>query len=221
MLERAGVYDISPRIAETTAVFPGDHPFSRKIALDIGHGDHLGLSSIHTTLHVGAHADAPSHYSAGGASIDRRSLSHYLGACEVIAVKGLSRGERIRPHHVGSRHFETPRVLFKTGSFPDPDRWNGDFNSLSPELVDWLHSEGVRLIGIDTPSVDPAESKALESHQAIASHDMAVLEGLVLSAVPEGRYVLIALPLPLKGADASPVRAVLLDQKASESVWKS
>lgn len=221
MLERAGVYDISPRISEATAVFPGDHAFARKVSLDMNHGDHLGLSSIHTTLHVGAHADAPSHYRSDGLSIDRRSLSYYLGACEVIAVRGLGPGERIRPHHVGSRRFETQRVLFKTGSFPDSDRWQGDFNSFSPELVDWLHSQGVRLIGIDTPSVDPAESKALESHQTVARHDMAVLEGLVLSAVPEGRYVLVALPLPLKGADASPVRAVLLDQRASESLWRS
>ncbi len=85
-----------------------------------------------------------------------------------------------------------------------------DFNSLSPELVAWLHGEGVILIGIDTPSVDPLQSKVLESHNALADRDMSVLEGVVLDHVEPGVYTLSALPLRLEGADASPVRAVLL-----------
>jgi arylformamidase len=65
-------------------------------------------------------------------------------------------------------------------------------------------------VGIDTPSVDPMTSKALEAHNAVADHDMAVLEGVVLDAVPPGLYTLVALPLRIEGADASPVRAVLV-----------
>ncbi|MEY3213103.1 MAG: hypothetical protein RIT28_3584, partial [Pseudomonadota bacterium] len=104
-----------------------------------------------------------------------------------------------------------PRVLFYTGSMPDPDVFNLDFNSLSPELVEQLVGFGVTLVGIDTPSVDPPDSKALEAHQAIYRHDLAVLEGVVLEGVPPGLYTLIALPLPIVGGDASPVRAVLVD----------
>jgi len=103
----------------------------------------------------------------------------------------------------------TPRVLLRTASFPDPRKWNNDFASLSPELVDALHARGVVLIGIDTPSVDPFDSKTLEAHQAFGRHDMAVLEGVVLDEAEDGVYELIALPLRLRGADASPVRAVL------------
>ena len=98
-------------------------------------------------------------------------------------------------------------MLFRS----DPNRWNPDFQSLSPELVHSLADQGVRLIGIDTPSVDPSDSKALESHQALFERNLSVLEGIVLDQVPEGIYSLIALPLRLKDADASPVRAILLE----------
>jgi arylformamidase len=101
------------------------------------------------------------------------------------------------------------RVLLRTGTFPDTDHFREDFAALSPELVDHLHNCGVRLIGIDTPSVDPFDSKELPAHKRFLEHDMAILEGLVLSGVPEGRYELIALPLRLVGFDASPVRAIL------------
>jgi arylformamidase len=70
---------------------------------------------------------------------------------------------------------------------------------------------GVLLVGIDTASIDPAQSKALPSHQVIRARGLRVLENLVLDDVPEGDYELIALPLKLAQADASPVRAVLRD----------
>jgi arylformamidase len=104
---------------------------------------------------------------------------------------------------------EAPRVLLRTGTFPDPNRFTEDFAALAPELVDDLHARGVRLIGIDTPSVDLFDSTDLPAHRRFLEHDMAILEGLVLDAVPEGHYELIALPLRLVGFDASPVRAIL------------
>jgi arylformamidase len=122
----------------------------------------------------------------------------------------VERGERILPHHL-KREVAAPRVLFRTGTFPDPESWNTDFASLSPELVEHLYARGVVLTGIDTPSVDPFESKALEAHQALARTGMRNLEGLVLDAVSEGLYTLSALPLKLEHADASPVRAVLIE----------
>ncbi len=200
--------DISPVIEPGIAVWPGDVPFERVVALDIRAGANLTLSSIRTTLHVGAHTDAPSHYTAGGADIGTRSLHYYVGPCMVIHAPG-TRGRRITPSDLDGKQIMAPRVLLRTGSFPDPRTWNDDFASLSPELVDWLHSLGVITVGIDTPSVDPFESKELEAHQALARNDMANLEGLVLDAAAEGRYELIALPLRIAGADGSPVRAVL------------
>jgi arylformamidase len=204
------IWDITPPITEDLAVFPGDVAFSRNVAMDFPQ-DHLALSSVTTTLHIGAHADSSSHYHAEGVGVDQRPLERYLGNCQVVDVLALPRNARILPEHVQCR-IEAKRVLFKTGSFPNPNRWNSDFNSLSPELVDFLAGQGVTLVGIDTPSVDPAESKGLESHQALFRRDVAVLEGLILDRVPAGIYTLIALPLPLKDADASPVRAILLDK---------
>jgi len=202
------IYDITPKISTRLAVFPGDQPFERQVALSFPK-DNLELSSIRASVHLGAHADAPSHYHPKGVSIDRRPLGPYLGKCQVIHVKGLKRGERVLPKHV-TVPIKAPRVLIGTGSFPDPEKWNEDFCSLSPDLLTILSDKGVRLVGIDTPSVDPHDSKKLEAHQILFERNFSVLEGIVLDGVPDGLYTLIALPLPIEGCDASPVRAVLL-----------
>lgn len=204
----ASLIDISPVIDARLRVWPGDTEYARTVNLDMTNGANLTLSDIRTTVHVGAHADAPSHYIATGQDISHRRLDYYLGNCNVFHVPDV-RGRRIYPEDIANKNVTAARVLFRTGTFPDPHAWNDDFASLSPQLVHHLHGRGVILIGIDTPSVDPFESKELEAHHALAEHDMANLEGLVLDHVAEGEYELIALPLRLAGADGSPVRAVL------------
>ncbi len=201
------LYDITPRVSERLAVWPGDTPARREILTDMRRGDNMTLSTLHGTVHLGAHADAPNHYGRDGEGIAERPLGPYLGRCVVHDV-AIGRGERIPPDAV-PRPATAPRVLLKTGTFPDPDRFNEDFAALSVELVDRLHDEGVVLIGIDAPSVDLFDSKDLPAHQAFLRNDMAILEGLVLNDVPAGEYELIALPLKLEDFDASPVRAVL------------
>jgi arylformamidase len=201
-------YDISPRLDSSLAVFPGDQPFSRTVAMSFGKGHHLDLSAIATTLHAGAHADAPSHYDPKGVTIERRDLSFYIGPCSVIRVK-VPAGARIGLKSLSGRDQFQPRVLFATDSFNDPTKWREDFNSFEPELLNFLADRGVRLVGIDTPSVDPHDSKALEAHHVLAKRDLAVLEGLFLKDVPVGDYFLVALPLAIAGGEASPVRAAL------------
>ena len=201
------IFDITPAVTSKLAVWPGDTPPSREVLLDMNRGDNLTLSTLRATVHLGAHADAPSHYGADAPPIDRRSLDAYIGPCRVIQVD-VPRATRIRPADIATE-IDCERVLLRTGTFPDPENWNGDFAALSPELVDDLYGRGVRLIGIDTPSVDLFDSKDLPAHRRFLEHDMAILEGLVLTEVPEGKYELIALPLRLVGFDASPVRAVL------------
>ena len=202
------IIDISPVVSERTAVWPGDVPFRRAVSLSIDRGDNIDLSSIQTTVHVGAHADAPSHFAKGGAAIGDRPLDLYYGPCQVVDAE-VGRGERIRPEHL-TEEITEPRVLLRTGTFPDPEEFNTDFAALSAELVDFLAARGVRLVGIDTPSMDLFDDRELVAHQAIAGHDMANLECLSLAHVAPGRYTLIALPLRLESADASPVRAALL-----------
>ncbi len=204
-------YDISPALTESLAVFPGDTPLRRKVALDLHKGDHLTLSAVESTLHLGAHADAPSHYHAEGESMERRNPEIYFGWCEVVkSARSVKPGARLGLEDLAAG-FEpqASRVLFSTESFPDPNIWNDNFVSLEPALIEGLTHKGVRLIGLDTPSVDPADSKELPAHQALYRTNCAVLEGLVLGGVPEGIYFLSALPLRIEAADASPVRAVL------------
>ncbi|MCO4771403.1 MAG: cyclase family protein [Deltaproteobacteria bacterium] len=207
-----GLIDISPVLSSRIAVWPGDVAFSRSVNLAIDEGANIDLSAITTTVHVGAHTDAPNHYAAGGEGISVRDLDRYYGRCLVVRVS-VDPGARILPRDlptaVSRRESVPARVLFATGSFPDPDHFNEDFCSLSPELVVWLHDRGARLVGIDTPSVDPCHDATLASHTAIAARDMAILEGVVLTHVEPGEYTLIALPLRIEGADASPVRAAL------------
>lgn len=201
------LYDISPTVSPRLAVWPGDTPASREVLMDLDRGDPLTLSTLRGTAHLGAHADAPSHYGRGAASIESRDLSLYLGPCQVVRV-ATKAGSRIPPSAIPERLL-APRVLFATGTFPDPERFREDFAALEPALVDALKARGACLVGIDTPSIDLFESKDLPAHARCLAHDMAILEGLVLSHVPEGIYELIALPLRLEGFDASPVRAVL------------
>ncbi len=201
------IYDISPPISPRIQVWPGDTPPTRELLLDIARGDNITLSTLHATVHLGAHADAPSHYGADGAAIDVSRLELYIGPCQVVRV-AVDRGTRVAPASLPDA-IEAQRVLLATGTFPDPGVFNEDFAALSPQLVDHLHERGVTLIGIDTPSVDLFDSKDLAAHRRFLAHGMAILEGLVLHEVPAGLYELIALPLPLVGFDASPVRAIL------------
>jgi len=203
------IYDITPVISPTLRVWPGDTPPSREVLVDMKRGANLTLSTLRATVHLGAHADAPSHYGADAPCIEARSLDFYLGRCQVIRV-AATRGERLSPGDLSSK-VVAERILFATGTYPDPRNFNEDFAALSPDLLDKLHGQGVILVGIDTPSVDLFDSKDLPSHQACLRHDMAILEGIVLEGVPGGIYELIALPLKLEGFDASPVRAVLRD----------
>jgi arylformamidase len=211
------IHDITPLISEDVAVFPGDQKFVRTVALDFDKKDNLTLSSIQTSLHVGAHTDAPNHYHASGVGMSERSLEIYLGDCQVIHVN-LARGSRISSKDIAHCPISSKRVLFRTHSFPNPDEWNNDFVALSAELIHFLSAAGVILVGIDTPSIDLADDKILESHNAIFENDMAILEGIVLENVPEAHYFLSALPLKLKDCDASPVRAILIE---GSLVWST
>ena len=201
------IHDLTPPITSSLAVWPGDTPPSREVLCDLRRGDSVTLSTLRGTVHLGAHADAPSHYGPDGPAIDERNLGYYVGPCQVMRVKVMPNARVLSEDMTG--RIQAPRVLLATGTFPDPTIFNEDFAALSPQLVDVLYARGVILVGIDTPSVDLFSSKDLPAHKRFLHHDMAILEGLLLCGVPDGLYELIALPLRLVGFDASPVRAVL------------
>ena len=202
------LWDISPPVAPGTPVFPGDTPYAQEWSATLEPGCPVNVSRITLSPHVGAHADAPLHYDPAGASVGNLDLAPYLGPCRVIHAIGA------RPL-VQWKHLShavaglPPRVLVRTYKRMPIDRWDAQLAAYAPETIERLAAWGVQLVGIDTASIDPAESKSLDSHQVIRRLGLRVLENLVLDDVPEGDYELIALPLKLMTADASPVRAVL------------
>ena len=201
------IWDISPPIAGDLPRFPGDTAYSQQWTAEIGADCPVNLSAITMSPHIGAHADAPLHYGPGAATIGQVDLTPFLGVCRVIHAIGC--GPLVTPAHLAHAAARLPpRVLVRT-STRAPTVWSPEFSAFAPETIDWLAGLGVMLIGIDSPSVDPADSSVLDSHRLLLRHDMRVLENLVLDAVPAGDYELIALPLKLMQAEASPVRAVL------------
>jgi arylformamidase len=202
------VWDISPAIGPGCPVFPGDTPFAQRWTWSIGPGCPVNVSELVMSPHTGAHTDAPLHYDAAGAAIADVPLDVYLGPCRV--VHAIDAGPLVQPQHVERALAGVPpRVLIRTAAHAAVDAWDPGFTAIAPATIDRLHAHGVRLLGIDTPSLDPADSKTLDSHQRVRSNGMAILEGIVLDDVPAGDYELIALPLKIRGGDASPVRAVL------------
>lgn len=201
------IYDISPPITERLAVWPGDSPPTREVLFDMNCGDNLTLSTLRGTVHLGAHVDAPSHYGTTAPSIEQQPLDLYVGSCQVIHMQ-VKPGSRMAVCDLPG-DIEASRVLLGTGTYPNPELFNEDFAALEPELVEFLAKAGVRLVGIDTPSVDLFTSKDLPAHQACLENNVSILEGLRLEGVASGLYELIALPLKLVGFDASPVRAIL------------
>lgn len=202
------IWDISPAIHPAAPVFPGDTPYSQEWVASIGPGCPVNVSAIHLSPHVGAHADAPLHYDPQGAAIGAVDLDAFLGPCRVIHA--LDCGPLIEWQHIEHAIDSSlpKRVLVRTNQSAPTD-WDPDLSAYAPETVSKLADLGVKLIGIDSASIDPASSKTLDSHMVIRQRDLRVLENLVLDEVSEGDYELIALPLKLAQADASPVRAIL------------
>lgn len=201
--------DISPALDESSPVFPSDTPFRAERTWALEGDCPVNVSKFSATTHIGAHADAPLHYAASAPSIDAVALSPYIGLCTVVhAIGGAGAVTRQEiAARLGGRKAQA-RLLVRTYRSA-PTRWDPDFRAISPALIDWHAAQGGVLIGVDTPSLDPASSKTMDAHKSILAADMRVLEGLALDAAPEGDYELIALPLKLKGLDAAPVRAVL------------
>ena len=205
------LYDISRTLSPAVAVWPGDRPFRILWTLRRPRGDSVNVSAISMSVHAGTHADAPYHAEETGPTVDKLPPEKFLGPAVVVDVGDV-------PHiDVGQLRgidlARTPRVLFKTSvsALPDED-FPENFPALTPELAELLGERGAVLVGTDAPSVDPFASKTLDVHRILARFGIVNLENLCLRGVPPGEYELIALPLKIADADASPVRAVLLSR---------
>jgi arylformamidase len=197
------------------AVWPGDTAYESFWKVRLDEGDSCNVGSITMSLHTGTHADAPYHFLHDGASTTDLDLSCYLGPALVVDTVGVGVISTDTVEKLEDNKIE--RVLFRTLS-STPDRFNSDFTYLTPEAAEALVNLGIKLIGIDTPSVDQANSKSLETHKIFAANSVGILENLALQEVSPGWYELIALPLKLAGMDASPVRAILRCNETQKNI---
>ncbi|MES3629089.1 MAG: cyclase family protein [Longimonas sp.] len=198
--------DISQLLDASIAAWPGDVPFSRRDTLQISSGDSVNCSAIDQSAHVGTHADAPYHVNSDGPTTDSWTLGTFIGPAEVVSIPAGT--PAVQPGHlVGC---ETPRILLKTVcSHRSDTSWNDAFPAISLDAVQWMAEQGIQLVGTDAPSVDPADSTGLDAHHALNEAHIVNIENLRLGHVEAGTYSLVALPMPVAGSDAAPVRAVL------------
>jgi arylformamidase len=210
-LEGRPVFDISRPVVAGIPVWPGDTPYEYRRTWKIGPGCPVNVGAVTMSLHTGAHTDAPFHFDDAGADVASVALSKYVGACVVVRIDGGTGGVRPEDLPPGTEAAlrAAPRLLLRTYE-RRPAGFDVHLRHLTPALADWLADRGVVLVGLDSDSMDAFDSKELPSHRRLAARGVAILEGIDLSAVAPGVYDLVALPLRLVGADASPVRAVLI-----------
>ncbi len=207
------IHDISRPVGPGIPVWPGDTPYAFEMVAKIAEGSSVNVGSVRMSVHTGAHTDAPLHFEDGAADIASVPLEKYLGPCVVATVAPSKRGilPSALPADLGPMLRSHPRLLLRTYQ-QRPEAFDEGLAHATPELADWLADHGVVLLGVDTDSMDAFESKDLPAHKRLLHHGIAILEGVDLSRVAPGPYELVALPLCLVGADASPVRAVLLER---------
>jgi len=202
------LYDVTWPVGEGIPVWPGDAPCSLGWTMLRAEGASVNVAELRMSAHTGTHADGPFHVSDEGIRIGAAPLDAYLGPAVLVdvGVRGRIDLDLVEEVLAGG---PVERVLFRTGCWKDPSVFPTDFPAPEPDAARALVAAGVRLVGTDAPSVDSYDSKTLETHHVLGDGGVAILENLLLAGVPEGRYELIALPLRLVDADASPVRAVL------------
>ena len=204
------VFDVSEPVSPATAVFPGDTPFSQEWVMRMEDGASCNVSTMRMSVHCGTHTDAPLHFDSQGRGMAEVSLDAYLGRCRVVDVRGVGDPPLIPAEALTDAVLAgVERILFRTHDRHDPNTFDPGFTAVGPAAAARLVAAGIRLVGIDTPSVDHASSQDLAGHQVLYRGGVAILENLDLGGVPAGDYELIALPLKLVGSDSSPVRAIL------------
>ena len=199
--------DISQPLHNEIAEWPGDTPFSYEVEYSKNETGSVNIGKLSTSTHMGTHIDAPFHFDDNGLKVLDLPIDLYIGLARVVDVSGKESIGRAELEGIDFGGAE--RVLLKTGSRPDPNVFPETFTYLRTDIGPLLKERGVRLIGVDTPSVDPETSKTVSAHHALNDNGVMILENIDLSKVDAGDYELIALPLPIKEGDGSPVRAVL------------
>ncbi|MDQ0220447.1 arylformamidase [Peribacillus cavernae] len=199
--------DISQPLNEKTACWPGDTPFSYKLNWTKQDGGSVNVGQINLSTHLGTHIDAPFHFDDKGKKVIELNLDIYIGPARVIC---LPNPQCFSIHLLQNFDLDgVERLLIRTGSWQDRSIFPESIPPVEPELSGFLAEKGVKLLGLDLPSVDELDSKELPAHHQLYAHGIHILEGIILNQIEAGEYFLSALPLPLMDGDGSPVRAAL------------
>jgi arylformamidase len=210
------IWDISRTLSDDLAEWPGDEPFHFRLTRKIAEGQSVNLGAIGMSVHNGTHADARFHFDTNGESIEKAPLEIYLGRAAVVDLtqafsqskeKHLITVEDLQPH--SEEIAESSRLLVKTSRWSDSTVFPNQIPVIAANVPSWLQKNGVKLLGLDLPSVDEIDSKSLQNHHALAGAGIAIVESLNLSGVGPGVYNFAALPLKIVGGDGAPMRAVL------------
>jgi len=207
------IYDVSVEIDSDLPVWPGDPKVKLIRSQKLEAGDQANVSQMEIGLHTGTHVDAPYHFLAQGVTLDQIALERFIGPVTVIEIPtevSILSGEVLARLPVD---LFSERVLFKTRNSihwsEHPHHFHRDFVAIDPTGADYLVKKGVRLVGIDYLSIAPfREGKA--THEAFLVAGVIILEGLDLSGVSQGEYLLYCLPLKIGGVEGAPVRAILI-----------
>ena len=208
------IIDISRTLGSDLAPWPGDTRFDYALVGRIADGSSVNVGRIITSVHSGTHADAFYHFEDLGLTIDQFDPERYLGPAVVVDLTEKFAGfSQASLGEITSADLEpsasASRLLIKTAVWPDSTKFPEAIPVLARGVAEWLQGRGVKLLGLDLPSVDVIDSKELRNHHALAAAGIAIVEGLDLGGAEAGVYSLAALPLKIAGGDGAPVRAVL------------
>ncbi|MBW3494254.1 arylformamidase [Bacillus mycoides] len=199
--------DISQPLNNDIATWPGDTPFSYEVSWSKEDSGSVNVGKLTMSIHTGTHIDAPFHFDNDGKKVLDLDIQVYVGPARIIDVSNL---ESIGKKELENFHLEgVERLLLRTSSHGKVNEFPDVIPHLRADIAAFLSEKGIRLIGVDVPSVDPLDDKELAAHHQLFKHGIHILENVVLDHVVDGDYELIALPLALTDADGSPVRAVI------------
>jgi arylformamidase len=199
--------DISRKLQDGMPVWPGDTNFTFQLSWTKEESGSVNVGKLTLSTHTGTHIDAPYHFDENGKRVIDLDLNLYVGHAKVIELLDV---ESIKKSDLETFHLKgVERLLIKTNSWKNDSAFPERIPHIEKDAALFLHENGIKLLGVDVPSVDPLDSKELEAHHALHQNSIHILESIDLRNVASGDYELIALPLPLTEADGSPVRAVL------------
>jgi arylformamidase len=207
------IHDVTLTVSPAMLTWPGDPAVALDDAKRMARGDSSNVSLLSLGTHTGTHVDAPFHFIDGAPGVDALDVSGLYGEAEVVDFRDVD--DVIGPNEVARIPDGAVRVLMRTRNSEIWTRANPSFPeryvSMTPDGARAVVDKGIKLLGTDFLSIEKKGSPGHPTHVALLEASVVLVEGLDLSRVEPGRYIVACLPLKLAGADGSPARVLLID----------